>query len=98
MKRPRFFNRQHHSQECPDCGAVVKKDLRVRVHHCAECGSTKPRDVASGQVIRNRGLAAVGFTVDEIACGRVLSGALPRQDRVKQEALRSDLEQPALYA
>ncbi|GAB4343778.1 MAG: RNA-guided endonuclease TnpB family protein [Leptolyngbyaceae cyanobacterium] len=27
------------SQECPDCGAVVKKDLRVRVHHCPECGS-----------------------------------------------------------
>jgi putative transposase len=86
------------SQECPDCGAVVKKDLSVRVHQCPECGSTKPRDIASGQVIRNRGLSAVGLTVDEIACGRALSGALPRQDRVKQESLRSDLEKPALSA
>ncbi|NJR63635.1 MAG: transposase [Cyanobacteria bacterium CRU_2_1] len=86
------------SQECPDCGAVGKKDLSVRVHHCSECGSIKPRDIASGQVIRNRGLSAVGLAVDEIACGRDLSGALPRQDRVKQESLRSDLEKPALYA
>ncbi|NJK30717.1 MAG: transposase [Acaryochloris sp. RU_4_1] len=86
------------SQECPDCGAAVKKDLSVRVHHCPECGSTKPRDIASGQVIQNRGLSAVGLIVDQIACGRDLSGALPRQDRVKQEALRSDLEKPALYA
>ncbi len=85
------------SQDCPDCGAVVKKDLSVRIHHCPECGSTKPRDVASAQVIRNRGLSAVGLIVDEIACGRDLSGALPRQDRVKQESLRSDLEKPALY-
>ncbi|KGF71739.1 hypothetical protein DO97_15770 [Neosynechococcus sphagnicola sy1] len=38
------------------------------------------------------------FSVDEIACGRDLSGALPRQDRVKQESLRIDLEKPALYA
>lgn len=86
------------SQECPDCGVVVKKDLSVRVHHCAECGSTKPRDIASGQVIRNRGLSAVGLIVDEIACGRDLTGALPRQDRVKQESLRSALEKPALFA
>jgi putative transposase len=86
------------SQECPECGAVVKKDLSVRVHQCPECGSTKPRDVASGQVIRNRGLSAVGLIVEEIACGRDLSGVLPRQDRVKQESLRSDLEKPALHA
>ncbi len=55
------------SQECPDCGARVKKDLSIRIHQCLECGSTKPRDIASGQVIRNRGLSAVGHTVEEIA-------------------------------
>ncbi|KAM3106649.1 zinc ribbon domain-containing protein [Phormidesmis sp. 146-33] len=48
------------SQECPDCGATVKKDLSDRVHQCLECGSTKPRDIASGEVIRNRGLSAGG--------------------------------------
>jgi putative transposase len=72
------------SQECPECGAQVRKELKDRIHHCGECGSIKPRDVASAQVIRNRGLSVVGLTADEIACGRVLSGALPRQDRTKQ--------------
>ncbi|NJR48953.1 MAG: transposase, partial [Leptolyngbyaceae cyanobacterium CSU_1_3] len=43
------------SQECPDCGAEVKKDLSVRVHQCPECGSTKPRDIAAAQVICTRG-------------------------------------------
>jgi DNA-directed RNA polymerase subunit RPC12/RpoP len=38
------------SHECPDCGAEVKKDLSTRIHHCHNCGSIKPRDVASGQV------------------------------------------------
>ena len=74
------------SQECPDCGARVRKDLSVRMHECHECGSRMPRDIASGRVIRARGLSGI-----EIACGWELSGAalsvLPRQDRVKQECL-----------
>ena len=74
------------SQECPDCGAVVKKDLSVRMHHCPECGSVKPRDVASGQVIRNRGLsAAVGYAAKENVCGDGLAGALPSQVSLKQK-------------
>ena len=43
------------SQECPDCGAEVRKDLSPRIHHCHHCGSVKPRDVAAGQVIAARG-------------------------------------------
>jgi putative transposase len=43
------------SQECPDCGAEVKKDLSTRIHHCYNCGSVKPRDVAAAQVICTRG-------------------------------------------
>lgn len=74
------------SQECPDCGALVKKDLSVRMHHCPECGSVKPRDVASGQVIRNRGLsAAVGYAAKENDCGDGLTGALPSQVSLKQK-------------
>lgn len=71
------------SQECPDCGAKVKKDLSVRVHSCHECGSTKPRDIAAAQVINARGQSGV-----ETVCGWDLSGAgvaQPRQDRVKQK-------------
>ena len=72
------------SQECPDCGADVHKALKDRIHRCGECGSIKPRDVASAQVIRNRGLSAVGLTTDQGISGRDLPGALPRQDRMKE--------------
>ncbi|WP_026097522.1 RNA-guided endonuclease InsQ/TnpB family protein [Baaleninema simplex] len=57
------------SQECPACAAVVKKDLSVRVHQCPECGYTTNRDVAAAQVVRNRGLAAVGHTVKKLKEG-----------------------------
>lgn len=50
------------SQYCPACGVHVPKDLSVRVHDCPECGYTTNRDVASGQLVLIRGLAAVGHT------------------------------------
>jgi putative transposase len=76
------------SQECPDCGASVKKDLSARIHCCPECGSVKPRDIASSQVIVKRGLIAVGQTVDEIACGGDGTGAaMPSYHPLKQELL-----------
>lgn len=84
------------SQECPDCGARVQKDLSVRIHECHECGSVKPRDVASGQVIKTRGLSGI-----QTASGRDLSGYQEtdaRQDRTKLETLESNLQEPAFYA
>jgi len=45
-------NQTNHSDE-------VKKDLSIRVHHCPKCGYTTDRDVASGQVIRNRGIELI---------------------------------------
>ena len=73
------------SQECPDCGATVRKDLSVRVHKCGECGSTKPRDTAAAQVINARGQS--GY---ENVCGWDLSGSFEtRQDRVKQKHLEA---------
>ncbi|MBE9116054.1 transposase [Lusitaniella coriacea LEGE 07157] len=70
------------SQECPSCGVTVRKDLSVRRHECPECGYTTNRDVASGQVIRNRGLIAVGQTVQ--SCG-----ATPSREAMKQESLKA---------
>ncbi len=61
-KRGKFFaevDARGTSQECPECGAEVRKDLSVRVHHCPECNYTTDRDVASGQVIRNRGITLI---------------------------------------
>jgi putative transposase len=45
------------SQECPDCGRVVRKDLSQRWHSC-ECGCSLDRDEASARVILARGLLA----------------------------------------
>ncbi|ERN42478.1 transposase [Rubidibacter lacunae KORDI 51-2] len=58
------------SQECPDCGVEVRKDLSTRIHHCDNCGSIKPRDVASGQVISSRGQRVI-----ETACEGAAAGA-----------------------
>ncbi|MFB2978276.1 RNA-guided endonuclease InsQ/TnpB family protein [Microseira sp. BLCC-F43] len=72
------------SQECPECGAVHKKDLSVRIHCCLECGFTTDRDVASGQVIRNRGIALIstdGQSGIESACADDLPGVGVTQSR-----------------
>ncbi|MEM8810411.1 MAG: transposase [Cyanobacteria bacterium P01_G01_bin.38] len=71
------------SQECPDCGTDVKKDLSVRRHQCSECGSVKPRDIAAAQVICTRGQRGV-----ENACGVEGTGGpatVSSQLAVKQE-------------
>lgn len=57
------------SQQCPDCGARVSKDLSVRMHHCPECGSVKPRDIAAAQVICTRGQRGM-----ENVCGAEVTG------------------------
>ena len=61
-KRGKFFGEvsaRGTSQECPECGAEVRKDLSVRVHSCSSCGYTTDRDVASSQAIGNRGIELI---------------------------------------
>jgi putative transposase len=85
-KRDVFFTKvdpRGTSQECPDCGTEVHKDLSVRIHHCPECGSVKPRDIAAGQVILARGQRVI-----ENACGEDATGTGVTQSSwhsVKQE-------------
>ena len=79
-KRGVFFakvSKDYTSQICPECGALTgKKDLSLREHNCPECGYKTHRDVAAAQVIRDRGILAVGQPVGwEIASGDVLTGA-----------------------
>jgi putative transposase len=79
-RRSKFYlkvNKDGTSQECSNCGNQTgKKQLSERIHHCQYCGYTKPRDVVSAEVIRKRGLIAVGHTVNENAYGDVLSGII----------------------
>ncbi|MFB8790336.1 MAG: transposase [Potamolinea sp.] len=86
-KRGKFFaevDARGTSQQCPECGGEVKKDLSVRIHDCPHCGYRTDRDVAAGQNIRNRGISlisTVGQTGRETACADDLPGIEVTQSR-----------------
>lgn len=44
------------SQICSRCGAIVPKDLSVRVHRCPYCGLVLNRDVNSARAVFERGM------------------------------------------
>ncbi|MDJ0533413.1 MAG: transposase [Xenococcaceae cyanobacterium MO_207.B15] len=65
------------SQICPNCGTHTgKKELNIRVHKCNECGYEQDRDVAAAEVVRNRGLTAVGAPVVKLPSNGVLAGTI----------------------
>ncbi len=78
------------SQLCPMCDPRVSKDLSVRVHNC-ECGYRTNRDVASGQVVLKRGLAAVGHIVK-----KPVEQAEETNAAIEAGTLKSDLGKPTL--
>ncbi|HEY9638739.1 MAG TPA: zinc ribbon domain-containing protein [Coleofasciculaceae cyanobacterium] len=86
-KRGKFFGEvdaRGTSQQCPECGGEVKKDLSVRVHRCPLCGYTTDRQVAAGQNIRNRGIASIstiGLRGKETACAADLPEVEVTQSR-----------------
>ncbi|MBW4575226.1 MAG: transposase [Aphanothece sp. CMT-3BRIN-NPC111] len=49
------------SQECSQCGTVVKKSLSTRTHAC-QCGCVLDRDHNAARNILSRGLSTVGHT------------------------------------
>ncbi|MEH1784107.1 hypothetical protein [Nostoc sp.] len=74
-------------------GAQVNKDLGVRVHHCSSCGYTTDRDVASGQVIRNRGIELIstdGQSGIQNAYADGLPGIEISQSRSKSETRKGE--------
>ncbi len=99
-KRGKFFgvvDARGTSQEYPECKGEVKKDLSVRVHDCPHCGYKTDRDVASGQVIRNRGIEQInsaGLADKETACAVDLPGVGENQPR--QVAQSPELRQAQL--
>jgi putative transposase len=48
------------SQRCSACGALVKKGLSVRVHHCSACGLDLHRDVNAAWNILQRAFNSLG--------------------------------------
>lgn len=48
-------NPAYTSQECSNCGTVVKKSLSQRTHECPECGYVADRDINAAINIKKRG-------------------------------------------
>ena len=53
---------QNTSQVCSRCGALVKKDLSVRIHSCPHCGLVVDRDINAAINILNKSNNPVGTT------------------------------------
>jgi putative transposase len=54
-------NPAYTSQECSNCGEIVKKTLSTRTHIC-QCGCAMDRDENAARNILSRGLSTVGHT------------------------------------
>ncbi|WP_263480384.1 RNA-guided endonuclease InsQ/TnpB family protein [Oscillatoria salina] len=99
-KRGKFFSTvdaKGTSQQCPECGEEVKKDLSVRIHDCPHCKYKTDRDVAAGQNIRNRGIkliSTVGQMGKETACADELPGAGVIQSRQVSQPRQGKTRKP----
>ena len=78
-KRGVYFKRvepNFSSQTCPRCQTITgRKKLSEKVHSCLEYGYIADRDVAAAQIVVQRGVRAVGHTVQAsggIGLGRSL--------------------------
>lgn len=68
------------TQECSQCGTVVPKDIRVRVHSCPSCGLTIDRDLNAARNVLQRALmdaTSVAGRANGNACGGL--GCEPRE-------------------
>jgi len=54
------------TQMCSQCGAIVLKDLRDRVHKCPFCGLEMDRDENAARNILARGLEQLGLCQPEV--------------------------------
>lgn len=53
---------QYTSQNCSNCGKVVKKSLSVRTHVCPHCNHVEDRDINAAKNILQKALCTVGHT------------------------------------
>ena len=49
------------SQMCSQCGALVKKDISIRIHHCPHCGLKIDRDLNASYNILRLGMQSVEY-------------------------------------
>ena len=106
-RRGKFFAVVDHrgtSKQCPHCGNSWNNDLSIRWHTCDECGYSNNRDVASAEVICNRGTQKLALsraemyprTIGErkLPANSVLSGVL-YLDKCYAGMLNCEVKKPA---
>ena len=64
-RRVEFVNPKNTSQECSNCGRIVKKPLSQRTHKCPFCGFVMDRDQNAAINIREKCLRNVGKELSE---------------------------------
>ena len=64
-KKVIFVDAKNTSQECSNCGRIVKKDLSVRIHNCI-CGLNIDRDLNASINILHRGMKDVPTDCGEL--------------------------------
>nr|WP_143727970.1 RNA-guided endonuclease TnpB family protein [Moorena bouillonii] len=78
-------NPAYTSQNCSECGEVVKKSLSTRTHAC-KCGCNLDRDHNAAKNILNRALSTVGHTETFKNAWGDLSSTKPDSGLVKQDS------------
>jgi putative transposase len=68
-------NPRNTSQMCSSCGAIVEKDLNVRVHDCTGCGLVLDRDHNAAINISRLGLQSLGVPHAQTIEAALLYGA-----------------------
>lgn len=79
------------TQECSECGKVVEKSLKIRLHKCPSCGLTISRDLNSAFNILNRAYGKLSLptsgTEESNACEVVPMGTTPKQEAITSNRL-----------
>ncbi len=88
------------SQNCSNCGEIVKKTLSTRTHVCPHCGHTQDRDWNAARNILEKALSTAGH-VGTNASGEIdqyLSEETPssKSTRGKRKPKERSLESPAI--
>ncbi|NEO22582.1 MAG: transposase [Moorea sp. SIO4A5] len=87
-------NPAYTSQNCSNCGEVVKKSLSTRTHTC-KCGCQLDRDHNAAKNILTRALSTVGHTGTYQNAWGDLSSTLPGSGLVEQDGSMNQ-ESPGL--
>jgi putative transposase len=80
------------SQNCSNCGKVVKKSLSVRTHICPHCGHTQDRDWNAARNILEKGLRTVGHTGTSSEDARLEVSSSPQVVRLELENASGDID------